>query len=69
MPFVVVTLYVLPFVFWFYSDGSAICRIRDLPWLQAARLHPRFAVASGGAPDGDGRAEGEAVDVCSVNTC
>jgi len=26
-------------------------------------------VASGGAPDGDGRAEGEAVDVCSVNTC
>ena len=32
------TLYLLPFVFWFYSDGSAICRIRDLPWLQAARL-------------------------------
>jgi len=56
--------------------ASAICRgfrrracIRGLPWLQAARLHPRFAVASGGAPDGDGRAEGEAVDVCSVNTC
>ena len=39
MPFVVVTLYVLPFVFWFYSDGSAICRIRDLP-------HPRFAASA-----------------------
>ena len=43
--------------------ASAICRFRDLP-------HPRFAAASGGAlGDGDGRAEGEAVDVCSVNTC
>ena len=38
MLFVVLTLYLLPFVFWFYSDGSAICRIRDLPLLQAARL-------------------------------
>ena len=63
MPFVAMTLYLLPFVLWFYPDGSAICRIRDLP-------HPRFAAASGGASgDGDGRAEGEAVDVCSVNTC
>ena len=53
-PFVVVTLYLLPFVFRLCSDASvicrirdlphppfaasAVCRIRDLPWLQAARL-------------------------------
>jgi hypothetical protein len=59
------------------APASAICRcfrrrarIRYLPLLQAARPHPLFAVASGGAPgDGDGRAEGEAVDICGVNTC
>jgi hypothetical protein len=38
-PFVVVTLYLLPFVFWLCSDGSAICRFRDLPL-------PRFAASA-----------------------
>jgi len=33
------TLYLLPFVLWFYPDGSAICRIRRLP-------HPRFAASA-----------------------
>ena len=39
MPFVAMTLYLLPFVLWFYPDGSAICRFRDLP-------HPRFAASA-----------------------
>ena len=39
MPFVVVTLYLLPFVFRLYSDASAVCRIRRL-------LHPPFAASA-----------------------
>ena len=39
MPFVVVTLFLFPFVFRLYSDGSAVCRIRRLP-------HPPFAASA-----------------------
>jgi len=39
MPFVVVALFLFPFVFRLYSDASAVCSIRRL-------LHPPFAASA-----------------------